>query len=171
MAVQEYARDIGPDYADIANQLNEEWDEFGMQFDSFAYTMATSSKDAIQKAIADWQDWYYGNFDAWPDPARWYYILEQAKAILAVELQRGIKEITEAQRAEIEDKPISEEYAEPIQLDPIYIYGKVPKFETTNGADPFALSTTTKKKSGFPWGLIIIGGVFALAIASKKKRK
>lgn len=170
MAVQ-YARDEGPDFAEIANQLNEEWDEFGMQFDSFAYTMSPKSKSAIQKAISDWQDWYYGNYDAWPDPANWYYALEQAKAILAVEIQRGIKEVTEAQRAEIEDKPISEAYAEPIDLPPEYIYGKVPKFDTgVNGADPFARTTTGKKKSGIPWGLIVIGGVLALAIASKKKR-
>lgn len=168
MAVQ--YRDVGPDFAEIANQLNDEWDEFGMQFDSFAYTMAPKSKSAIQKAISDWQDWYYGNYDQWPDPASWYYALEQAKAILAVELQKGIKEVTEAQRAEIEDKPISEAYKEPIQLDPIYIYGKVPKFDVDKNGDPFDPTNGTGKKSGIPWGLIVIGGILALAIASKKKR-
>ena len=170
MAIQ-YARDVGPDFAEIANQLNDEWDEFGLEFDSFVYTMDPKARSAINKAITDWQDWYYGNFEEWPDPARWYYILEQAKAILAVELQKGIKEVTEAQRAEIEDKPISEAYAAPIELEPIYIYGKVPKFDIDRNGDPFDPNgITTGKKGGIPWGLIIIGGILALAIASKKKR-
>ena len=69
-----------------APQLNEKWDKLIDVFDGYYNSVTpTSVRQTINTAIADWQDFFFGNMDAWSetDLAKWRAIYSKTAETLA----------------------------------------------------------------------------------------
>lgn len=110
--------DVAEDYAMSADLLNTLWEELGSEYDQYYNTMSVTSRNAIQKALSDWQDWYYGNWDDWGPSDKWQDVYSRTLALLDAEKAKGARRETPV------DLPPQQEV---IELPPEYIYGRVPE--------------------------------------------
>lgn len=159
----------GYDYATQANILNDLFEQLGSEYDALYETMTPSGRLAIQQALSNWQDWYYGNFEDWGDSDEWQNAYNAARILIDAERQAG---------AVVAAPIISEPAPAPILLPPIYITGQVPREPEIYDPDAEALDYNLPdyqyqvyKEPSTPWGLIIGGGLAAVLLykASKKR--
>lgn len=56
-----------------AVSLNTKWDKLGLKFDNVFSQLNSGDKSTIQKALSDWQDWYYSEaqYEKWGDTSKW----------------------------------------------------------------------------------------------------
>jgi hypothetical protein len=153
------------------HELNAAWEQLTEEYDLLWTNMQKANRDLLQKSIAEWQDFYYGNWDQWPDSSSWKKVLQSSIKLIDAEKAAGTKQIKP------EDVP---SYNAPVPIEqPIYVYGKVQKEPEYYDPDAYGLDYNTPgynqlqyQDSPLPWGWIIGGvlGMGALYLATKKKK-
>lgn len=107
-----------------AESLNNEWDLLASRFDQYYTDLSPEVSDQIQRAINEWQDWFYGNYGVWGNSGeldKWKSLLVKANKLLEEAVAQGIKAKT----------PVDlEPEEEPTELPPLMVYGRVPKEPT-----------------------------------------
>ena len=151
------------------HKLNDAWELLGAEYDKFWSTLSKTGASAINKSLADWQDFYYGNWDAWPDFAPWRSVLQKSIDLLNAEIKKGATA----------SAPIVSTPTTPVTInEPTYVFGKVePKPPVIYDPDAYALTYTTSEYSPYSykekpinWGWVA-GGIGALGLIYSLTRK
>jgi hypothetical protein len=148
-----------------AEQLNIVWDEVTSKLDAYYNSLPVDVRNAINKAISDWQNFYFGQSGIWPEAEveRWRGILAKTQETLAAAIKPGAK---------TEPLPVAAKQAPKTVADAtFYVQGqvepaKIPEVVFPQFADMITLQTP---RWLFP-ALIGVPALFILYKVSKSKK-
>lgn len=149
-----------------AEQLNIVWDEVTSKLDAYYNSLPIAVRNTVNKAISDWQDFYFGQSGIWaePDVERWREILAKTQETLAAAIKPGAK---------AEPLPVATKQAQKTVADAtFYVRGqvepaKIPDVVFPHFADLITLQTP---KWLFPV-LIGVPSLFIMYHLTKRNKK
>jgi hypothetical protein len=150
-----------------AEKLNAEWDNLVANLDAYYNSMPANVSATLNKAVSDWQNFYYGFTDAWPEAEleNWREIYRKSAATL----QASVKQGAQAEATPVANKPAPKTDSDAVfyvrgQVEPI----KIPDVVIPKFAEKLNL---TSPKWLLPTLIAIPASAFLYKLLRKHRRK
>lgn len=148
-----------------ADALNKLWAELADAYDKYYDSVEpVSVRDVIQKALSDWQDFYYGQMGIWPADGvvLWRGIYQKAVDTLAAAIPAGAKPQVPANATTQVSKTPSDEV--------FYVTGRV---EPTVIRDVVVPTFESSFRLDSPWWLtlVVVGLPVSTYLFGRKKNR
>jgi len=103
-----------------ATELNAKWDELSSTLNTYP-DLDKNTTAQLNKAISDWQDWYYSetNFDNWGDVNKWIDAYNIANELLAKSVKK--------KKLKVKAPVVTTPKKATTVLPPLTVFGRVPK--------------------------------------------